>query len=155
MKGEDETPTGVRYQYESINTIPGRAPDSVWVAMGGYPDPDSALIALVGFSPHVERFARRASRLVGRALSVAYLELPDVDVRGCVFLAGVAPEAEAKAIVASISPPGSGYGYWAKQYAQCEGRGMWRPAEQDNDVATELWAMFIQQCELAIVSGRN
>ncbi len=154
MKGKHTGLSGAEYNYKATNVQPGRAPDTIWLALDDYNE-GLALIALVGFDTHILKFARRAGQH-----PVSVLDMPDVPAgtpRLAVTLAGLWPNERARSIVEQLTGGGShGWRQWAREYRKLR-------ADPDRvqagfpsaDLTKELAQLFMQQCAQVTGSGRS
>jgi hypothetical protein len=156
VKGEHKGLSGAQYNYETVNVRPGKAPDTVWLALSGYQG-DLALVALVGFHSTIVRFARRVAKV--KPIPIVVLQLPGIpdSLSFAVATAGMWPEARVKAVVRQLSGNGSNsWRGWAKEYLRLNSDP--ERAEvgaADEALAKELAQLFAQQCMEAERLGRS
>ncbi len=148
MKGTHTGLSGTEYDYESVNTQPGRAPDSIWLAVEDF-RPGLALVALVGFERQVGRFARRVG--ARKPHPVAVLTLPDLPAeleKLAVTFAGLWPNDVSHAIVTRLAGErGKGWRHWAREYsALLDDPARVQAAPPSPELAKELAGLFLQQC---------
>lgn len=152
VKGTFTGLSGAQYDSEATNTIKGRAPDTVWLALDDYDEDDYALIALVGFEGAVMKFAQRVGKKMLQP--VGLLRLPDLPPEApgfAVACVGQCPNNRARAVVLQLSGGGRhGWRRWARELLLVRQDLAWRPVGAPDQMLTkELVALFLEQCRAA------
>jgi len=157
-KGQAQGLSGEKYEIESVNVKPGRAPDTMWMGIGGKRE-GMALIALVGFEEQVMKFARRAGRDVPQPVALCKLDIPipEGPPRLALTLAGFWPEDRARAVVQQLTGGGSnGWRRWAREFIKLRSDPhRVDPGHPDEGLTKELVYMFLQQCSRVTCSPKE
>lgn len=146
MKGQHIGLSGDTYDFEAVNTIPGRMPTSMWAGLEHSEHPGSAVVALVGVTSVVQRFALLAKKLTRQQVAYGLLESGSLSLS--VFTAGLWPTGEhAVKIVQQMNLDGSvGPEHWAAVYAELVRDPERTPLLPSLDFTRELAELFVQQC---------
>lgn len=146
MKGQHVGLSGDTYDFEAVNAIPGRIPTSMWAGMEHQEHPGSAVVALVGVTSLVQRFALCAKKLTRQQVAYGLLESGSLSLS--VFTAGLWPTDErAVQIVREMNLDGSGGPeHWATVYAELVKDPDRTPLLPSLDFTRELAELFVQQC---------
>lgn len=158
VKGVHKGLTDNTYDFEVANFAPGRAPDTVWMALDDHPELGESLVTLVGFVDQVFKFARRAARLSRETIPFIKLGAPPGfpdEFSIAIAVAGVWPAAISNDIVRQISNDGvTGYGAWSRAFVKLAKHPQRaKPPIPSEEFARELGHLFLQQCELATKAG--